>query len=63
MKYLPYGIHLHTEAFLPALLVFIFYNMDHHRSARQCFGDMQGKSVVMSCHCVRQSSAVLLNFI
>lgn len=24
-------------------------------------GDMQGKSVVMSCCCVRQSSAILLN--
>lgn len=63
MKYLPYGSYLHTEAFLPALLDFIFYNADHHRSAGPCFGDVQGKSVVMRRSCVRQSSAVLLNFI
>lgn len=61
MKYLPSGIHLHTEAFLPALLDFMFYSMDQDRSPRQYFGDMQGQ-LVMSCSCVRQSSAVLLNF-
>lgn len=42
---------------------FTFYKTYDRRSARQSFEDMEVKSVVTSCHCVRQSSAVLFNFI